>query len=48
MEDLRVLVIGELIIDSYIFGEAVGKSSKDPIIVLNESRTEKLSGGAGS
>ena len=48
IEDLRVLVIGELIIDSYIFGEAVGKSSKDPIIVLNESRTENYLGGAGS
>lgn len=48
MEGLRVLVIGELIIDRYIFGEAVGKSSKDPIIVLNESRTENYLGGAGS
>lgn len=48
MEDLRVLVIGELIIDSYIFGEAVGKSSKDPIIVLNEKHTENYLGGAGS
>lgn len=48
MEDLRVLVIGELIIDSYVFGEAIGKSSKDPIIVLNEDRTENFLGGAGS
>ena len=48
MEGLRVLVIGELIIDSYIFGEAIGKSSKDPIIVLNEDRTENFLGGAGS
>ncbi|MDA9633216.1 PfkB family carbohydrate kinase [bacterium] len=48
IENLRVLVIGEIIIDSYIFGEAVGKSSKDPIIVLNENQTENYLGGAGS
>ena len=37
-----------MIIDRYIFGNAVGKSSKDPIIVLNENHTENFLGGAGS
>ncbi len=45
---LRVLVIGETIIDQYIHGEAIGKSAKDPIIVLNEKETINILGGAGA
>lgn len=48
IEKMRVLIIGELIIDRYIFGEAVGKSSKDPIIVLNENKTLSYLGGSAS
>ena len=33
---LKVLVIGELIIDQYFFCEAIGKSGKEAILVLKE------------
>ncbi len=48
VENLRVLVVGELIIDKYVFGEAVGKSSKDPVIVLNEGESLSYLGGSAS
>jgi len=48
IESLKVLVLGEIIIDKYTYGNAVGKSSKDPIIVLNHTKTQSYLGGAGS
>ena len=45
---LKILVIGELMIDEYTFSDALGKSGKDPILVLKEMKTEKYLGGAGS
>ena len=45
-QKLKVLVIGELIIDEYIFCEAVGKSGKEPILTLREMNYEKYLGGA--
>lgn len=42
---LKVLVVGETIIDEYHYCEAVGKSSKDPMLVLRELSTEKFAGG---
>ena len=48
MQNLKVLIVGEIIIDSYIYGEAVGKSAKDPIIVLKEKNTEEYLGGAAA
>ena len=38
---LKVLVIGELIIDQYFFCEAIGKSGKEAILVLKENNNEK-------
>ncbi len=43
---LRVLVVGEAIIDQYIFCEAVGKSGKEPVMVFKESEEEKYLGGS--
>mgnify|MGYP006073102165 FL=1 len=42
---LKVLVIGETIIDQYNFCEAVGKSGKEPMLVLKEIRKEQYLGG---
>jgi rfaE bifunctional protein kinase chain/domain/rfaE bifunctional protein nucleotidyltransferase chain/domain len=48
LKKLSVLVIGEIILDEYIFSEAIGKSAKEPILVLREDRKERYVGGAGS
>lgn len=45
-EKLKVLIIGELIIDEYVFCEAIGKSGKEPVLILKENDSEKYLGGA--
>ena len=44
----KVLIIGELIIDEYVFCDALGKSGKDPFLVLKDIKSEKYLGGAGA
>ncbi len=44
--DCKILVIGEAIIDQYIFCDALGKSGKEPVLVLKEMNSEKYLGGA--
>lgn len=43
---LKILIIGETIIDRYSFCEAVGKSGKEPMLVLKEVKKEDYFGGA--
>jgi rfaE bifunctional protein kinase chain/domain/rfaE bifunctional protein nucleotidyltransferase chain/domain len=43
---LKVLVLGETIIDQYVFCEALGKSGKEPVLVLRDLNTEEYLGGA--
>ena len=43
---IRVLVVGEAIIDQYVFCEALGKSGKEPILVLRKINTDQYYGGA--
>lgn len=43
--NLRVLVIGEAIIDEYEYCEAIGKSSKEPILALRHQSIERFAGG---
>jgi rfaE bifunctional protein kinase chain/domain/rfaE bifunctional protein nucleotidyltransferase chain/domain len=43
---LKVLVIGETIIDQYVFCEALGKSGKEPILVLRDLETQEYLGGS--
>jgi rfaE bifunctional protein kinase chain/domain/rfaE bifunctional protein nucleotidyltransferase chain/domain len=43
---LKVLVIGETIIDQYVFCEALGKSGKEPVLVLRDMETQEYLGGA--
>ena len=38
---LNVLVIGETILDEYVYCEALGKSGKDPVLVLRELYSER-------
>ncbi len=44
-KNLKILTIGETIIDKYNFCEAIGKSGKEPILVLKDSYEEKYFGG---
>ena len=39
------MVIGETIIDQYNFCEAIGKSGKEPILVLKEIKQDQYLGG---
>ena len=45
---IKVLIIGETIIDQYVFCEALGKSGKEPVLVLRELKTEEYLGGAAA
>ena len=46
LNDVKVLIIGETIIDQYLFCEALGKSGKEPVLVLRDIETEQYAGGA--
>lgn len=43
---LKVLVIGETIIDEYQFCSVMGKSGKEPVLAALHQRTEQYAGGA--
>ena len=45
---VKVLVIGETIIDQYVFCEALGKSGKEPVLALRDLNTEEYLGGAAA
>lgn len=45
-KDLNVLVIGDAIIDEYQFCEAIGKSSKEPTLVVKQLHCDRFAGGA--
>tara|TARA_Y100000591_G_scaffold176848_2_gene152772 strand:+ start:9212 stop:10732 length:1521 start_codon:yes stop_codon:yes gene_type:complete len=47
IESLRVLVIGELILDEYVFVDPLGKSGKDPIMMFKQLKSQKYLGGSG-
>jgi rfaE bifunctional protein kinase chain/domain/rfaE bifunctional protein nucleotidyltransferase chain/domain len=46
LSDLRVLVVGETILDEYVYCDAMGKSSKEPIIAMRYVSRETYAGGA--
>ena len=48
LKKLRVLVVGEIIIDEYNFVEPVGKSGKETNLVVHEVFKEKYLGGIGA
>lgn len=43
--NLKVLVIGDTIIDTYVYCEAIGKSSKDPVLALRHQSEDSFAGG---
>ena len=43
----KVLIIGETIIDNYITTEAIGKSGKEPVMVVKQKNKIKFLGGVG-
>ncbi len=45
IKNLKILVIGEAIIDEYCYGRAIGKAGKEPMIALKYLNTEKFAGG---
>ncbi len=47
-KNLNVLVIGETIVDQYVFCEALGKSGKEPVLVLRDIEMNQYSGGAAA
>ncbi len=42
---LKVLVIGETILDEYVFCSVMGKSGKEPVLAALHNRTERYAGG---
>jgi rfaE bifunctional protein kinase chain/domain/rfaE bifunctional protein nucleotidyltransferase chain/domain len=46
IKKLKVLIIGETIIDQYVFCEALGKSGKEPVLVLRDLESEEYLGGS--
>tara|TARA_Y100000748_G_scaffold295094_1_gene286457 strand:+ start:209 stop:1729 length:1521 start_codon:yes stop_codon:yes gene_type:complete len=45
LSELKVLMIGEIIIDEYVFCVSIGKSGKEPILVNQKISSEKYAGG---
>jgi len=46
IKDLKVLVIGEAIIDEYQYGQSIGKAGKESMIALKYLSKEKFPGGS--
>lgn len=46
MQNLKVLVVGEAILDEYVYCETLGKSGKEPVLVARQIRQEMFAGGA--
>ena len=46
LKDLKVLVVGEAIIDEYYFCSGLGKSAKDPILAFKYENREMFMGGS--
>ena len=45
MEDLKVLVVGDTIVDEYVYCDAIGKSSKDPVLAIKYQAEDSFAGG---
>lgn len=45
--NLRVVVVGDLIIDEYVTCEALGMSREDPTLVVTPLKSDRFIGGAG-
>lgn len=45
LRKLRVLVVGEAIIDEYVYVDQMGKSSKEPVLAMRYISEERFAGG---
>lgn len=45
IEKLKVLIVGEAIIDEYVYCEALGKSGKEPMLAIKHVSEERFAGG---
>ncbi|MFC1461327.1 PfkB family carbohydrate kinase [Verrucomicrobiota bacterium] len=46
MLSLKVAVVGDAILDEYVYCDAIGKSSKDPVLALKYQHEDRFAGGA--
>ena len=46
--NIRVLLVGDFMIDKYIFGDSVRMSPEAPVPVLNPNKSYSTLGGAGN
>ena len=46
LKNLRVMVVGEAILDEYVYGDVLGKSSKEPILAMRYRSQETHAGGS--
>jgi rfaE bifunctional protein kinase chain/domain/rfaE bifunctional protein nucleotidyltransferase chain/domain len=46
LRQLRVVVVGEAILDEYVYVDQMGKSAKDPVLAMRYDRTETYAGGS--
>jgi len=46
LRGMRVLVVGEAIIDEYVYVDQMGKSSKEPVLAMRYNSEEQFAGGA--
>lgn len=46
LAEMRVVVVGETILDEYVYVDQMGKSAKDPVLAMRYERTETYPGGA--
>ena len=46
LRKMRVLVVGEAIIDEYVYVDQMGKSSKEPVLAMRYASEEQFAGGA--
>ena len=44
----RLLIIGDLIADEFVYGEITRISREAPVMILRHERTETMPGGAGN
>lgn len=47
-DGLRVLVVGDSIVEEYIYADALGMAMGDPVIVLRPRRSDRFLGGAAA
>jgi rfaE bifunctional protein kinase chain/domain/rfaE bifunctional protein nucleotidyltransferase chain/domain len=45
LQDMRVLVVGETILDEYVYCDQMGKSAKDPVLAMRYKSSETYAGG---